>query len=333
MPCKGISKKWRCFSCVLIWLIFLCPPEGWAVTERDSLSKGISHYIMGMIHDFEGRTEQAVEEFKEAAKFDYTSYAIHLRIGADYARLGKLGEAIAELQLASQLNPADLQPHYLLALIYSSQQDFTKAADQYESILKHYSALEPENTQVYKYLAQLYYSQNRFDRAIEQYQKVLTLEPKNAEVMYLIGSLYLEINDRAKAVELFKEAIRIDPEHEGGLNSLGYVYAEDGVNLDEALDLVQRALSISPDNGAYLDSLGWVYYKKGMFPEALEHLLKASEQFEDPLIYEHLGDVYYKLNQNQNAEKYWRLSLKLLPNQEHILEKLEILKVGKNSTQ
>jgi len=328
-----VLKRHRFLWCALAWMIFFFPYCVWAGMERDSLSYAISHYIMGMIHDFEGRTEQAVEEFKEAAKFDYTSYAIHLRIGADYARLGKLEEAIEELNLASQLNPEDLQPHYLLALIYSSRQDFTKAAEEYESILKHYSALDPENTQVYKYLAQLYYSQNKIDKAIDQYQKILTIEPKNAEVMYLLGSLFLEANDRAQAVDVFKEAIRVDPEHEGSLNSLGYVYAEDGVNLEEALDLVKRALTISPDNGAYLDSLGWVYYKKGMFSEALENLIKANKELEDPLIYEHLGDVYFKLNQSENAEKYWQLSLKLLPNQEQVLKKLETLKVGKNSTQ
>jgi len=327
-------KLRRYLGCIVAsCLMCVCPSTSWASMEREALSKGISHYIMGMVHDFEGQTEQAVEEFKEAAKFDYTSYAIHLRIGANYARLGKIDEAIEELKLASQLNPEDLQPHYLLALIYSSQQDFIKAAEEYESILRHYSIQDPENTQVYKYLAQLYYSQGKLDKAIEQYQKILSIEPKNAEVMYLLGSLYLETEDRARAVELFKEAIKIDPEHEGSLNSLGYVYAEDSVNLDEALDLIKRALAVSPDNGAYLDSLGWVYYKKGMFKEALEQLIKASEQFEDPLIYEHMGDVYFKLNQIENASKYWQLSLKLLPDQEHILKKLETLKVGKNSTQ
>ncbi len=311
------------------FIFFFCVSPLGATNERENLSRGLSHYIMGLLYDFDGDAEKAVEQYREAAKHDYTSYAVHLRIGADYARLGKLDEAVHALNLAAQFNPEDLQSHYLLALIYSSQQEFSKAANEYEVILKHYKTLDPENTQVYKYLAQLYYSQNKFDKAIEQYNSILSYEPKNAEVIYLMGSVYLDINDRPKATELFKQALTIDPEHEGSLNSLGYMYAEDGVNLDEAMDLIQRAIKINPDNGAYLDSLGWIYYKKGLLQESLSELIRASQKLEDPIIYDHLGDVYYHLKKKDDALKYWDLSLKLLPDQERIIKKVENVKSGK----
>ena len=82
---------------------------------------------------------------------------------------------------------------------------------------------------------------------------------------------------------------------------------------------------ISPDNGAYLDSLGWVYYKKGMYKKALQYLEKAAVQFEDPVIFDHLGDVYNKLNEKENALKNWRRSLELLPDQESVVKKLKAI--------
>ncbi len=52
-----------------------------------------------------------------------------------------------------------------------------------------------------------------------------------------------------------------DPKNSDALNSLGYMLAERGQKLDEAITLVERALVVEPGNGAYLDSLGWAYYK------------------------------------------------------------------------
>ena len=158
----------------------------------------------------------------------------------------------------------------------------------------------------------------------------MQLEPKNAEVMFLLGSLYLETQQKPVAVDLFLKSIEIDPEHDGSLNSLGYIYAEDEARLDEALDLVKRAVTLDPDNGAYLDSLGWVYYKKGMYTEALESLQKADTLLKDAIICDHLGDVYYKLNEVDKAKQYWKLSLDLRPEQTAVVEKLKQL--NKNTT-
>ena len=140
-----------------------------------------------------------------------------------------------------------------------------------------------------------------------------------------MGSLHIEVDDRERAVELFKQALAIDPDHEVSLNALGYLYAEQNINLDEAQQLIERVLALDPDNGAYLDSMGWVYFKKDMPYKALEYLTKASMAFQDPVIYEHIGDVYHALNENENARKYWQRSLDLLADQDHVIEKMNKL--------
>ena len=58
--------------------------------------------------------------------------------------------------------------------------------------------------------------------------------------------------------------MELDDENPDALNYLGYMYAEDGIMLDQAQTLIEKALEIDPNNGAYIDSLGWVYFKKGM---------------------------------------------------------------------
>jgi tetratricopeptide (TPR) repeat protein len=114
-----------------------------------------------------------------------------------------------------------------------------------------------------------------------------------------------------------KELIKINPEHADALNFVGYTYAEDGENLDEAEALVKKALALSPDKGYILDSLGWVYYQKGRYDEAITVLREAAEkQPGDPSIYEHLGDAYSAVGDNETALTYYRQGLDIISEEE-----------------
>ena len=310
---------------LLVTALLVWPPRiSFADTrmERVNKARALSCHIMGFIYDLYGLTPQAADVYEEAVNLDPKSYLTHLRLGSDYARLGRFKEAVDHLVLIPALNPQDIQSHYLLALIYSTQKKFDSAASEYEQILRSIPSDNTKSSEVYFYLGEIYYSQHQYDKAVVQFEKILAVEPENVEMMYFLGSLYVEIDRRDKAVDLFKKALLINPEHDGILNSLGYVYAEQGNNLEEAMSLVNRALTIDPDNGAYLDSLGWVYFKKGNYVEALKMLMKADAKIKDSAVYEHIGDVQMALKQEVEAKKYWRMSLELKPDQKRILEKI-----------
>jgi tetratricopeptide (TPR) repeat protein len=75
-------------------------------------------------------------------------------------------------------------------------------------------------------------------------------------------------------------------------------------------------VNLDPENGAYLDSLGWAYYKKGNYKMAEKYLVMAEEKEKDPEIYEHLGYLYYKLNDPVKAIYWWARSLEIAPKDE-----------------
>ena len=321
-----IIKNFGCLSILTAILLFSSGAEALVFQDHVSISKGLSHYAMGQMYDLLGMTNRAVLEYEEAVQYDADSYLVHLRLGTGYARLNLLPEAIKQLNLVGQLNSENLQSHYLLALIYSTRKEYGKAAQEYELILKTFSEAEPQNIQIYNYLGQLYYSQKKYDQAIEQYEKILSLDPKNSDILYLLGSLYWEVDNRGRAVELLERSVDIDPLHDGSLNTLGYFYAENNIHLDKAQGLIERALKINPENGGYIDSLGWVYYKKGMYKKSLETLILADQYLRDPVIYDHIGDVYHKINHMENALKYWELSLQLLPKQDKVIKKINAVR-------
>ena len=305
--------------------------EAFVYQERLALTKSLAHYAMGQAYDFLGLPSRAILEYEKACQFDEGSYLIHLRLGADYARLDMLDEAIRELKLVGQYNPDELQSHYLLALIYSNQKEYEKAGQEYEYILKEFSRVQPENIDIYTYLGQLYYSQKKYQAAIDQFAKILDIDPENVDIMYLLSSLYLEVGGDEKAINLLKKALKKDPKHDGCLNMLGYIYIENNKNFDEAFKLINQALEINPENGAYLDSLGWYYYQKKDYKNALKYLQQANDCLEDPVIYEHMGDTCYRLNDFEQAKKYWNLSLKLDPDQVNVERKIKDLQSMKAS--
>jgi Tfp pilus assembly protein PilF len=293
--------------------------------DRITMVKGLAHYAMGYMYDLRGLTNQAILEYEMASRFDDASYLIRLRLGTNYARLHLLPQSIHELRRVQDLNPQDLQSHYLLALIYSDQKNFDKVAEEYEAILSKISSKQPENIEIYGYLGKLYYIQQKYTQAIEQFEKILNVETENTAVMSLLGSLYIEVRQEDQAEMILKKSLSLDPNQDDGLNALAYLYAEQGRNLEEAEVMVRKALELSPGHGAYWDTLGWIYYQKQEYDKALLYLEKADHVLDDPVILEHLGDVHLKLNNFDKAEEYWKRALHLQPGLESVIEKINNL--------
>lgn len=129
-----------------------------------------------------------------------------------------------------------------------------------------------------------------------------------------------------KAADLFRKSISLDPTNAAeAYNYVGFMWAEHNMHLDEAEDMVGRALQFDPNNGAYLDTLGWVHYRKGKYDEALSELLRASENLTkpDPVVFEHIGDTYSKLNHVPQALEFWQKAMALTPDNKLLAEKIE----------
>jgi tetratricopeptide (TPR) repeat protein len=129
-----------------------------------------------------------------------------------------------------------------------------------------------------------------------------------------------------KAANLLRRSISLDPANAAeAYNYLGYMFADHNIRLDEAEEAVKQALALDPNNGAYLDSMGWVNFRKGRYEEALRDLLRAAQSLtkSDPVVYDHIGDTYAKLNNVPQALEYWQKAIALDPGNKVIADKVE----------
>lgn len=175
----------------------------------------------------------------------------------------------------------------------------------------------PDNRVVVEGLVDLYSADKRpgdATRALDDMRSAVAADP---DLLYYVAHLYERVDQKQTTEQVLLEVLKLDPRHAGAGNDLGYMWAEEGKNLDKAESLIRIALQEEPDNGAFLDSLGWVLYKRGRFAEArgcLEQAIKGLVR-PDPVVLDHLGDVLYRLAQKDQAADRWQKSLERMGDQ------------------
>lgn len=135
----------------------------------------------------------------------------------------------------------------------------------------------------------------------------------DAELRFWWAVAYERKGNRARAVELHKDNLTRHPDHAQTNNTLGYLWAYGGDNLEEAKALITRAVEAEPNNGAYLDSMGWVHYKLGNYDEAVTWLKRATvaEDGANAIIYDHVGDALFRSGDEDGAANYWQRAMRL----------------------
>lgn len=126
------------------------------------------------------------------------------------------------------------------------------------------------------------------------------------ECRLVLSNLAVMAKELAKAEEWLEQVLDEFPDDIGALNDLGYLWADQNVRLQRAHRMIRQAVEGDPENAAYRDSLGWVLYRLGNTDEALVELLQAAESDPDPVILDHLGDVYHSAGKSQQAGDVWR---------------------------
>jgi tetratricopeptide (TPR) repeat protein len=200
-----------------------------------------------------------------------------------------------------------------LKMVLAAQQADMGKVDE---ALKDVHALlkgNPDDRQVYITLAQMNTRLRRFGDAEQDLDKAEQLATKDDDkeyVWFLRGSTFEREKRYADAEVQFKKVLASDPEHASALNYLGYMLADQNLELDAALGYIRKAVDLDPANGAYLDSLGWVYFRLGKYDLAEESLLKASQKINtDPTVHDHLGDLYQKTGRLKMAVTNWDRAL------------------------
>ena len=130
--------------------------------------------------------------------------------------------------------------------------------------------------------------------------------PEDTATQFALADVYVDTGQEDDAERTLRQLLAGEPDNADALNYLGYLLADQGRQLEEAIKLVQRALDADPGNPSYLDSLGWAYFRLGDFAQAEKYIAPAAGRLDrNSVIQDHFGDVLAALGQWQEAITAW----------------------------
>ncbi len=281
-----------------------------AVTPERRRTLAILYQVLGQLYGDTGNTASAISSFQELAQLgpEEDRRARVLMIET-YRGARDLPHAFAVARKALEDYPDDRALRTTQALLYGKNNQPDEAAQILRAMLDNSAA----DLEVYLNLAQVYEQARRFSDAEQSLRaaEATVQQPSGRELIHFqFGAIYERQKKYEQAEEAFEAVLAINPRNALALNYYGYMLAEQGLRLDEAVSLVERALAEDPSNGAYLDSIGWAYYKQGKLADAEEYLHRAVGRIpRNPTIRSHLGDVLAKRGHMDLAVTEWERAL------------------------
>jgi tetratricopeptide (TPR) repeat protein len=246
---------------------------------------------LGFLYEESKDTKKAIETYTFNVQLEPSYFEGHLHLGVLYYRLKQFPEAITHLTQALTINPKQPEAHIVLGLTYVQK--------------------------------------DQFDDAAKALEEGINQNPKSADLYFNLGTVYDKLSRFDDVERAMETSIKLDPHHADALNYLGYSYAERGIKIDQALSLTKRAVALKPNNGYYIDSLAWALFRSGSLSEALTEMKRAvSLAGEDPVLYEHLGDIYAKQRNLSDARESWLRALELDPSNTKLMDRFRELGMG-----
>lgn len=273
---------------------------------------GYALYQMGML-------EPALMEFLICVGLEPEDTYARFHAGRIYLETGAYDAALSEIKQAIALDPDFVELWVYLGFIGIETDDFEAA--QYAFTEAAYRGADV--VQIYYLLGVIEEMKEQYEPAYFYYHKSLKSDPKNLATLEALAHLCDRVDKKGEAVRTFERIIEVDSVNATALNYVGYWYAERSEKLDYAVELIERALDQEPDNGFFIDSRGWAFYQMGRYEQAQEDLERASELVEDAVIFEHLGDVYIKLENREKARTAYEKGLEFEPDNSILKRKLQ----------
>jgi tetratricopeptide (TPR) repeat protein len=253
---------------------------------------------------------------------DARSYSIF----ADYLMQNdRKPEARKQMLKALDVNPDNYPVWEQLILLDSELQDFEKMAAHSDKAIQ----LFPSQPLIYVLNAVANIQLENYEDALKTLEggQIYVADNKRMEAQFELyrAEAYYNLDETEKAFSSFEKVIEIDPENFMAMNNYAYYLSVLGTQLEKAEKMSSLVIKANPKNPTYLDTHAWVLFQKGEYRLAKFYMDTAMENGGDESteVVEHYGDIHYKLDDIENALKYWKKSLEMGNDSPILKQKIE----------
>jgi len=242
---------------------------------------GAAHYALASVYRKLGEAARAEEQLSlyeadklsvppledptraEIASLDLSPNS-RLRRAAALERTGEMQAAIVETKKALEIDPADVQAHINLIILYGRL--------------------------------------GRVEQSEAEFKRAVALNPNRADAYYNYGVLLVEAHRIPEAEQAFRRAIEINPHYAESHHNLGLLLEREG-RTKEAVEEYRLALEDRPDYRLAHYHLARILVSQGSYADAVTHLLKTLTPEDDstPAYLLALGTTYAELGDREHA--------------------------------
>jgi tetratricopeptide (TPR) repeat protein len=265
----------------------------------------------------------AVGVLKKATEADPKFARAWVELATIYATQRQNDAALDALRTAIDAEPKQIAVRKLYAFILASLHRYETARQAWLDILK----LSPDDPDANSSMAALLTIDKHYADAAP-YLEALAKASPSANNQIRLGSVYLRAGQIEKGTATLRKVLETDSKPES-LNDVAYEFAEANVNLPQALEYAKRAveeqekqshdlrlatilqedLICTQKIGSYWDTLGWVQFRLGHYEEAETYLQASWVLSQMAVVGDHLGQVYEKEKNTNQAIHMYRLAL------------------------
>ena len=163
------------------------------------------------------------------------------------------------------------------------------------------------NVQLKKYLDAI--------EILEDGNELVFAKDKKLKAQFLssLGDAYHAVGEHQLSDQSFELSLELDSGNYFVLNNYAYYLSERKINLDKAKKMSRQSNLLNPNQASFQDTYAWILFQLGEFQESLNWLKKSilNGGGKSDIINQHIGDVYQKLGQIDEAEKYWNKAKKI----------------------
>ena len=253
----------------------------------------------------------------------------HLNLGIALAARHDPSDAIEEFRKEEKVSPEDSRTYQVVANYLTQIGRRDEAIAEWRKLL----GVDPGNRMAASSLAGLLYRSDKYDDAVQVLETAVKGAPDSPGLRFQLGEAYLKTEQKDKALANFQRSIEQKGDDPDLLNNVAYTMAENNLNVDLARQYAEKAIAklheqaqgakSSRDDGMRVtyelslvwDTLGWVYFKQGDARRA-ESLVRAAWLLgEESVVAEHLGEIYEKEGEIQQAARAyeWALAVSSVP--------------------
>jgi Flp pilus assembly protein TadD len=204
-----------------------------------------------IVRDFERKDALANVASYEMLVRNFPRNAGHRTyLGSSYLEVGRLDEAIRELEEAVRLDPNQAQAHNFLGGAYFNARRLDDAIRH----LRRATALAPRDAPLHFNLGRVLDVAGRSAEAKQAFQRALAIQPDLAEAHQNLGVVFFAENKMPEALTHLKRAVELAPNSVTAHSDYGGALAQVG-RYAEALQEVRRALELDPTYGPARENL------------------------------------------------------------------------------